>query len=114
MSIFATLASDFILSPHNTAMANDSFSFRFLWRILHVHILVYWVIVGTRMLYEYNNLLKMREIQAAELKGLLSEARLDTLTSQMHPHFLFNALNTISAHVERDPRGRLSYAGTIG
>jgi two-component system, LytTR family, sensor kinase len=35
---------------------------------------------------------------------LVSEARLETLRAKLHPHFLFNTLNTISAHVENDPR----------
>jgi two-component system, LytTR family, sensor kinase len=33
-----------------------------------------------------------------------SEARLNALRMQLDPHFLFNALNTISSQVERDPR----------
>lgn len=33
-----------------------------------------------------------------------SQARLNALRMQLDPHFLFNALNTISSHVERDPR----------
>jgi two-component system LytT family sensor kinase len=72
--------------------------------IFHIQVLIYWAIVGVYVAYDYNNLLKEREIKTAELERLLSEARLDTLRKQMHPHFLFNALNTISAHVERDPR----------
>jgi len=40
----------------------------------------------------------------AKLEKLLGESRLDALRTQLHPHFLFNALNAISAHVERDPR----------
>src|SRR5581483_1777731 len=33
-----------------------------------------------------------------------AEARLNALRMQLDPHFLFNALNTISSHVERDPK----------
>jgi len=33
-----------------------------------------------------------------------SQARLNSLRMQLDPHFLFNALNTISSQVERDPR----------
>jgi LytS/YehU family sensor histidine kinase len=34
----------------------------------------------------------------------LSQAHLNALRMQLDPHFLFNALNTISSQVERDPR----------
>lgn len=34
----------------------------------------------------------------------LEKSRLNSLRMQLHPHFLFNALNTISSHVERDPK----------
>jgi hypothetical protein len=33
-----------------------------------------------------------------------SQARLNALRMQLDPHFLFNALNTISSQVERNPR----------
>ncbi len=42
---------------------------------------------------------------AAELQAQLAEARLSSLRTQLNPHFLFNTLNTVSALVERDPRG---------
>jgi LytS/YehU family sensor histidine kinase len=38
------------------------------------------------------------------LERSFSEARLNSLRMQLDPHFLFNALNTISAQVEREPR----------
>ena len=38
------------------------------------------------------------------LERNFSEARLNALRMQLDPHFLFNALNTISAQVVRDPR----------
>ena len=40
-----------------------------------------------------------------ELQAQLAEARLSSLRTQLNPHFLFNTLNTVSALVERDPRG---------
>ena len=43
------------------------------------------------------------EIMLEEHRRLLVEARMDALTSQMHPHFLFNALNSISSLTRLDP-----------
>ena len=70
----------------------------------HWNILIYWLIVGAHGAYDYYTNLKERQLQTAELERLLAESRLDALQTQLHPHFLFNALNAVSAHVERDPR----------
>ena len=43
------------------------------------------------------------EADRAELTRQLVEARLSALRMQLNPHFLFNALNTVSAFIERDP-----------
>jgi LytS/YehU family sensor histidine kinase len=43
-------------------------------------------------------------VRAAQLEGKLAQARLENLRLQLQPHFLFNALNTISAAVYDDPR----------
>ena len=40
----------------------------------------------------------------ARLERQFTEARLNALRMQLDPHFLFNALNTISSQMERDPR----------
>lgn len=45
------------------------------------------------------------EAHAAELHAQLSDARLESLRRQLDPHFLFNTLHSVSALVERDPRG---------
>jgi two-component system, LytTR family, sensor kinase len=42
------------------------------------------------------------ELRAAELATELSQARLKHLTAQIEPHFLFNALNTISNRMHED------------
>lgn len=75
------------------------------WRVIHRNgTFFYWVIVGTYIAVDYQNHLKNRVIRTAELERLLSDARLNVLRTQLQPHFLFNALNAVSAHVEDDPR----------
>ncbi len=41
----------------------------------------------------------------ADLERALAESQLHSLRLQLQPHFLFNALNTISAQLHEDPRG---------
>jgi LytS/YehU family sensor histidine kinase len=43
-------------------------------------------------------------LRLERLEKSFSEARLNALRMQLDPHFLFNALNTISSQVERDPK----------
>jgi signal transduction histidine kinase len=43
--------------------------------------------------------------EAARLQAQLAEARLEVLSAQLNPHFLFNTLHAVSSLVERDPRG---------
>ncbi len=64
----------------------------------------YWVIVGTYIAVDYQKHLRNRDVRTAELERLLSEARLNVLRTQLQPHFLFNALNAISAHIEHEPK----------
>ena len=43
------------------------------------------------------------EVKLEEQKRLLMQARLQALTSQINPHFLFNTLNTVSSLIRIDP-----------
>jgi sensor histidine kinase YesM len=54
------------------------------------------VIVGVFLLVEANRRAAEREKAAAELSSRLSRADLELLKWNLHPHFLFNALNTVS------------------
>jgi two-component system LytT family sensor kinase len=65
---------------------------------------VYWMLLLIYLLFDYAGNLRQRETRTAELERLLSQARLEALRAKLHPHFLFNTLNTISAKVEREPR----------
>jgi two-component system LytT family sensor kinase len=44
-----------------------------------------------------------RELDAAVAKSQLAEARLEALSAQLQPHFLFNTLQAISTLISRDP-----------
>jgi two-component system, LytTR family, sensor kinase len=44
-----------------------------------------------------------RELEAARVRGQLAEARLEALTAQLQPHFLFNTLQGVSTLIRRDP-----------
>ena len=65
---------------------------------------VYWVIFGVLQTFRYYERYLAGELRLERMERNLSEARLNVLRTQLDPHFLFNALNTISSQVERDPR----------
>jgi two-component system, LytTR family, sensor kinase len=79
---------------------------RFYWDLL-----IYAVIAGVSIARDYAAQVRLQERQAhelaletADLERRLVEARLQSLRAQLQPHFLFNALNTISAFTETNPR----------
>lgn len=75
------------------------------WRVMHRNTtFFYWVIVGVYIALDYQSHLKDRAIRTSELERLLSRAQLANLRAQLNPHFLFNALNAISAYVETRPK----------
>jgi two-component system, LytTR family, sensor kinase len=81
----------------------------FLWSWL-----VYWLIVGAWQAYRYYDRYLSSELRMERLERRFSEARLNSLRMQLDPHFLFNALNTISSQVERDPRLARAMIGHLG
>lgn len=46
---------------------------------------------------------RSRQIEAARIAEQLAEARLESLTAQLQPHFLFNTLQAISTLIRADP-----------
>jgi sensor histidine kinase YesM len=47
--------------------------------------------------------LRTRQLAEERARQLATEARLSSLESRIHPHFLFNTLNSISALIREDP-----------
>jgi signal transduction histidine kinase len=61
-----------------------------------------WLIVGVAHAFLFAERMRQRERQAEELQRRLTQARLEALSAQLNPHFLFNALNSIAELVHRD------------
>jgi two-component system, LytTR family, sensor kinase len=89
----------------------DSLRGMFLWNWL-----IYWLILGAWQAHHYYDHYIASELRLERLERTFSEARLNALRMQLEPHFLFNALNTISSQVERDPklaRGMIEHLGDL-
>jgi signal transduction histidine kinase len=64
--------------------------------------MTYWFLVGISHALDYRRQSSERAIHAANLQTRLAEANLEALQRQLHPHFLFNTLHTISALMHRN------------
>jgi signal transduction histidine kinase len=87
----------------------------------HWDLLVYAVIAGVAIARDYEARVRERArqanelaLQTADIERRLVEARLRSLRAQLHPHFLFNALNTISAFTETNPQSARRLMGQLG
>ena len=75
----------------------DRFFLNFDWEMM-----TYWALVGFVHALDYQRESQERELVSVQLQAQLAEAQLEALQRQLHPHFLFNTLNTISALMHRD------------
>jgi LytS/YehU family sensor histidine kinase len=48
--------------------------------------------------------LRTQQVEQERANKLLAEARLSSLASRIHPHFLFNTLNSIASLIPSDPK----------
>jgi LytS/YehU family sensor histidine kinase len=68
----------------------------------HFDLLTYWAIIGLSHALDYYRKYRERELRASQLETRLAQAQLDALRMQLHPHFLFNTLNSISVLMTED------------
>lgn len=68
-------------------------------------LMIFWAASAAIHGVEFYRRFRARERQALILEQRLTRARLDALTAQIRPHFLFNTLNSITTLIRRDPEG---------
>jgi signal transduction histidine kinase len=111
-SLIFTAAFRYVNVAANAAVGIGSWSalrpakFSALWRFEDFtwNWFLYWMVVGVVQAYGYYKRYLSTELRLARMERSFTEARLNALRMQLDPHFLFNALNTISSQVERDPK----------
>jgi two-component system, LytTR family, sensor kinase len=68
------------------------------------HVLLFWFAVAAIYAFDSYREARERQVASADLEARLAEAQLQNLQLQLQPHFLFNALNTISSVMYDDVR----------
>lgn len=63
---------------------------------------IYMLIALSSYAYGYYHRYRAGQIKTLQLEALLSQAQLQALKMQLHPHFLFNTLHSISALLTKD------------
>jgi two-component system LytT family sensor kinase len=63
---------------------------------------------------EYYRRYSDRKIKASQLETALAQAQIAALRMQINPHFLFNALNSVSALIDEDPKAASKMLARLG
>lgn len=76
--------------------------------------MLYGLLVVLSHVQNYYQRLRDEEHRSTALKGQLAQAELQALRMQLHPHFLFNSLNTISATLQTDTKAADKMLAELG
>lgn len=86
------------------------------------HILVNWLLDATMYFgilsavtaRDYSRRFQEEKLKSSELRAALADSRLRALKMQLHPHFLFNTLNSISTLMHEDVRAADEMVARLG
>jgi signal transduction histidine kinase len=77
-------------------------------------LMTYLFLIGLAYALAYRRESEARALNTAQLETRLVEAQLQALQRQLHPHFLFNTLNTVSGLIRTDPDGADAMIDRLG
>jgi two-component system LytT family sensor kinase len=81
---------------------------------LPMEVSIYWLILIAINALDYYHSFRVAEVKASELRAQLAQSQLRALKMQLHPHFLFNTLNSISALLHRDAEAADQMVARLG
>ena len=67
-----------------------------------VNLPMYCLLLSCIYMVDFYRRFRAEQLKSSELKAALANSQLNALKMQIHPHFLFNTLNSISALVHKD------------
>jgi len=92
----------FLVDPPKAPWAEALLKFVAWYATFH-YLICYWGVVGIHEGIQILESHQREEVRISQLESQLAEARLQDVRAQLSPHFLFNALNTLSAVMHSDP-----------
>ena len=106
LSVFLTALGNILLWLYWGYRAGKPFSFanmsRFVVANFSEGIGIYLLIALTSYALDYYRRYREGQLRTLQLEAQLSQAQLQALKMQLHPHFLFNTLHSISALLTKD------------
>src|SRR5436853_223145 len=75
---------------------------------------IYLLVTFLAYAYNYYERFRRGELRASQLEAQLSQAQLQALKMQLHPHFLFNTLHSISALLHKDTESARKMISRLG
>lgn len=99
--VFTVIATPFGWYSHITPFWNRYFLL--ILNFTPTNVMFYWGVIVIEHALDYYQKLQERELRASQLEAQLAQSQLQVLKMQLHPHFLFNTLNAISALIRESP-----------
>jgi two-component system, LytTR family, sensor kinase len=93
---FNTLSNYLLVPPAERRLTLEGLLFA-IYTYFDYYILIYWLILMICHAFDYYSRYREGELRASQLQAQLAQAELQALKMQLHPHFLFNTLHSISA-----------------
>ncbi len=88
--------------------------FQYVFFNLDRQLSIYWLLLLMSHVINYYNSYRKGRLQAERLRTELVQSQLEALKMQLHPHFLFNTLHSISALLNKDVAGARSMITRLG
>ena len=77
-------------------------------------LLMYFIVLSCFYVIDFYRHFQAEQLKSSELKAALASSQLNALKMQIHPHFLFNTLNSISALMHEDVKAADKMVARLG